>query len=34
MLLKTFHLTPELTIKANIAYPRNRYVRNRTSLMQ
>ena len=34
MLLMTFHLIPELTIKAKIAYPRNRYVRNSTLLIQ
>ena len=34
MLLITFHLIPELTIKAKIAYPSNRYVRNSTSLIQ
>jgi hypothetical protein len=30
----TFHLIPELTIKAKIAYPRNRYARNSTLVIQ
>jgi hypothetical protein len=34
MLLITFHLIPELTIKAKIAYPSNKYSRNSTSLIQ